>query len=134
MRMRWVCVLMLVMVGLVAAADRTERVQFAKGTTSSVVKGTIQGYDGVQYVVGANAGQTLTVRLKTSNGANLFNVWEPGKTPGKDEALFAGATGGNEAKIQLPTGGDYVVQVYLMRSVARRGTPVNYSLTIAVLP
>ena len=117
-----------------AAADRTEHVQFAQGTSSKVIKGTIKGYDGVQYVVGAKAGQTMTVSLKTSNGANQFNIWAPGKTPGNDEALFVGGTNGNKAKIKLPSDGDYVVQVYLMRSVARRGTPVNYTLTVTVLP
>ena len=129
-----VFVLALMVTPPLAAADRTERVQFAKGTSSTVVKGTIKGYDGVMYMVGAKAGQTMTVSLKTSNGANLFNIWAPGKTPGKDEALFAGETGGNEAKVSLPADGDYAVQVSLMRSVARRGTSVKYTLTIAIAP
>ena len=48
-----VFVLALMLAHPVAAADRTEHVQFAKGTSSTVVKGTIKGYDGVMYVVGA---------------------------------------------------------------------------------
>lgn len=118
----------------ISADDRVEQVHFAKGTSSKIIKGSIKGYDGIKYMVGAKAGQIMTVSLKSSNGANLFNIWAPGKTPGNDAALFAGDTGGNEAKIKLPADGDYAVQIYLMRSVARRNTLVNYTLTIEVSP
>ncbi len=51
-------------VGDAAAAEsdgRTERVHFAKGATSTVIKGQIKGYRYVEYQVRAGAGQTLSV-------------------------------------------------------------------------
>lgn len=105
---------------------RTERVQFAKGASAKTIKGSVKGYDAVDYVVGLRAGQTLSVDLKTSNGSNYFNV-----TPaGADAAIFVGSTSGGSFKGVVPNTGDYKVQVYLMRNAARRGESANYTLTI----
>jgi len=35
---------------------RTERVQFARGTSSATLQGNVHGYDSVDYVVGARRG------------------------------------------------------------------------------
>lgn len=111
-------------------APRVERVQFAKGASSKTITGSIRGYQAVNYVVGARAGQTLEASLKTTNGANYFNI----TADGADAALFVGSTNGNAAAIKLPEDGDYVVQVYLMRNAARRSEMAKYTLTIAVAP
>ncbi len=78
-----------------ALADdiRTERVHFKKGATSATVAGTIKGYEGVDYVLGARAGQAMNVSMATDNTANYFNIIAPGKT---DEAMFIGSTSGNQ--------------------------------------
>jgi hypothetical protein len=110
------------------AQDRVERVQFAKGASSKAIQGRIAGEQGVVYIVGAREGQTLSVDLKTSNGANDFNV----TAPGANEALFIGSTSGNSYRGTLPTTGDYRIQVYLMRNAARRNEAANYTLSIAV--
>ncbi len=110
------------------AQERTQRVQFARGASSATIKGQIKGDAGVTYVVGARAGQTLSVDLKTGNGANYFNV----TAPGANEALFIGSTSGTTFRGTLPADGDYRIQVYLMRSAARRNEVANYSLTIGV--
>lgn len=110
------------------AADRTERVRFAKGASSAALKGRIAGDQGVAYVVGAQAGQTLSVTLTTSNPSNYFNV----VVPGADEALFVGSTSGGMFRGTLPVAGDYRIQVYLMRNAARRGEVARYTLEVAV--
>lgn len=110
------------------AADRTERVQFATGTSSKTVRGTIRGYDSVNYLVRARAGQTLTISFQPNNASAYFNVW----APGADEALFVGSTSGNRYAGTLPSNGDYRVQVYLMRNAARRNESASYALTIGV--
>ena len=46
-------------------------------------------------------------------------------------AMFVGDSGANYSGM-LPTDGDYVVRVYLMRPAARRGESSNYTLTIGV--
>jgi hypothetical protein len=115
-----------------AAADagiRQERVQFAKGATSAVVKGRLKGYATVDYLVRAGAGQTLSVSLKPSNPSNYFNVLPPGS---KDVGMFNGSTSGNSFTGVLPADGDYAVRVYLMRSAARRNEAGDFTLTISV--
>lgn len=113
---------------VLAQQDRTERVQFARGAASKAISGTIRGYAGVNYIVGARAGQVMHATLQTNNASAYFNVW----TPGADEALFVGSTTGNRFSATLPADGDYRVQVYLMRNAARRNERANYTLTVGV--
>lgn len=113
-----------------AAQDhsRTERVQFARGASSTVLHGSIHGYDLVDYVLNARQGQTLDISMRTSSTAAYFNV-----TPkGADTAIFVGSTSGNAFTGVLPANGDYVVRVYLMRSAARRGEHADYTLNIGI--
>ena len=74
--------------------------------------------------------------VEPARGADLIIFAAASLKEALDEQVgrFAGETGGNEAKVSLPADGDYAVQVYLMRSVARRGTSVKYTLTIAIAP
>jgi hypothetical protein len=110
------------------AGIRHERVQFAKGATSAVVKGHLKGNSDVDYLVRAGAGQTLAVTLVGANASNHFNVLPPGS---KDVAMFVGSTSGNSFTGVLPADGDYAVRVYLMRSAARRNEAGDYTRTIA---
>ena len=108
--------------------QRIERVELAKGATSVVLEGQIKGDAFVDYVLNAGAGQTLSVTLTSSNGANYFNV-DP---PGTDGAMFIGNISGNSFKGVLPGDGEYGVRVYLMRSAARRNESSKYTLTISL--
>ena len=108
--------------------SRTERVQFARGASSATLHGNIHGYDTVDYVLGARGGQTLNVRLQPTNASAYFNITKQGA----DEALFVGSTSGNSFTGRLPSNGDYVVRVYLMRNAARRDEHSNYSLSVGV--
>jgi hypothetical protein len=105
-----------------------ERVTFANGASSTIIKGRLKGDHTVDYFFRASAGQTLTVTFKPSHGANYFNVLPPNST---DVAMFIGQIGGDFKGI-LPTDGDYAIRVYLMRSAARRNESSNYTLTISV--
>jgi membrane-bound inhibitor of C-type lysozyme len=108
---------------------RTQRVQFASGATSATVEDQIVGYESVDYVLGAQAGQTMNVSMATDNGANYFNILPPGSN---DEAIFVGSTSGNQYEGTLPASGDYKIRVYLMRSAARRDEAANYRLEMIV--
>jgi hypothetical protein len=114
-----------------AVDSRDERVQFAPGTSGTTIKETITGYQTVNYKLVAKAGQTMVVELKTDNGANYFNIFAPGKGPG-DEAMFIGSTSGGRYEGMLPEDGEYTVQVYLMRSAARRDERANYTLSVGI--
>jgi hypothetical protein len=56
---------------------RTERVRFKGGQTSTSITGKIIGYESVTYLIGAEAGQTMTITLRPSNSATYFNVQRP---------------------------------------------------------
>ena len=125
-----VCVL--VAAGSMAlAADGIESrpLQFSKGASSATVKGSLKGDKTIDYKLRARAGQTMSVTLKTSNGANYFNVLPPGST---GEAIFVGSTSGNEWTGALPSDGEYTVRVYLMRSAARRNETADYTLSVGI--
>ena len=106
---------------------RTERVQFAAGASSAVIKGQLKGDETIDYQVRAAAGQTLTVSLKKSNGQNYFNV----NPPESEMAWYVGDSG-IDFKGVMPADGDYTVRVYLMRPAARRNESSTYTLTIGV--
>jgi hypothetical protein len=116
---------------------RTETVHFAAGTSGTTIRGKIAGDEFVVYEIGAEAGQRMEIRLNTDNGANYFNVYEPGRGPG-DEALAVAEQVGpmvpdlNVFDGVLPTSGVYRVSVYLYRNAARRGETANYSLDISI--
>jgi len=111
-----------------ASRIETKRIAFAKGASSASVKGSIRGDRIVDYTLGARAGQSMSVALKTSNPSNYFNVLPPGS----ETALFVGSTSGNEWAGVLPADGEYTVRVYLMRSAARRNESASYTLTTAI--
>jgi hypothetical protein len=115
----------------VSAADTIESrpVHFAKGASSATLKGTLKGDKTIDYKLNAKTGQTMRVTLKTSNGANYFNVLPPGSN---DVAVFVGSSGGNEWTRQLAADGEYTIRVYLMRSAARRNETASYTLTVGI--
>ena len=116
---------------LAVAADGIESrpLQFAKGTSSATVKGSLKGDKTIDYKLRAKAAQTMSVTLKTSNAANYFNVLPPGST---GEAIFIGSSSGNDWTGPLPADGEYTVRVYLMRSAARRNETADYTLTVGI--
>ena len=126
-----VALLFLVLTGTVALAQeeiRNERIKFKPGEIGATIKSHIKGYEIVDYLVRAKAGQSMTVILDTKNTANYFNVM----APGEESAMFIGSTSGNRFVGELPKDGDYTIRVYLMRSAARRGEKANYKLDVAI--
>jgi len=107
---------------------RSERVQFPRGASAQVVRGTIRGYSTVDYIVGARAGQALRVSMRASNRSAYFNVI----APRAQSAMFDGSIRGNSFSGKLPQTGDYRIRVYLMRNAARRGESATYSIDIEV--
>ncbi|MBC6981924.1 DNA breaking-rejoining protein [Caulobacter sp. 17J80-11] len=108
------------------AGVRTERVTFLPGASSTLLQGRVSGYESVRYLVNVRAGQTLAVRLVSDNASAYFNLLAPGAT----EAMFVGPVSGDTFQGKVLAGGDYTVQVYLMRNAARRGEKADYRLAI----
>jgi len=113
----------------VSAQDmRTQVVKFERGTSSKTIDDTIVGRQSVRYVLGVSAGQRMSVQLDSSNRFNFFSV----TAPGADAALFVGSESGNSTSFVVPSSGQYVIDVYLMRNAARRNETADYQLTVAV--
>ena len=123
--------IVLSMPGVASAQDeiRSERVRFEQGATSAVVEASIQGYEIVDYVLGASEGQYMNVSMATDNTASYFNILEPGET---DVAIYIGSVEGNQYEGALSAEGDYRVRVYMMRSAARRNKVANYRLEMII--
>lgn len=108
-----------------------KQVHFDRGTNGTTVKGKITGYETVNYKLGAKSGQYMRVSLETKHTATYINIFEPGKGPG-DGAMYIGSTEGNNYTGNLPINGTYTIQVYMMRSAARRNETSNYQLHIGI--
>lgn len=115
-----------------ALGVRNERIQISQDTMRAVVVDTITGYESVNYLVSAKNGQSLTISLDSDNLGSYFNLFAPGKIPGEDRAIFIGSTEGNRFEVDYLTEGDYTIQVYIIRSMARRNETANYTLTLQV--
>jgi hypothetical protein len=112
---------------------RKERVQFQAGTSGTTIQGKIKGEKIVQYLIRANAGQTLAVSFNSDNGGASFNIFAPGKVPGKDGAMVIGENVGNAYEGSLPATGDYIIQVGLNRNARRNNEVANYRLKIDIV-
>ena len=92
--------------GAATAQDvRSERLRFPGGANGIEVQGRISGYETVDYVLGARAGQRMSVTLQSRNRFAYFNVL----APGSDSALFVGSRDGERFDTALPVSGDDVV-------------------------
>jgi hypothetical protein len=60
----------------------TRRVQFKQGASSPIIKGTIQGYQTRDYMLGARAGRTMSVKMNTKTRFLYFNVLKNKDQPG----------------------------------------------------
>jgi hypothetical protein len=71
----------------------------------------------------------MNISMATNNGANYFNIMEPGET---EVAIFDGSTRSNQYEGTLSKSGDYKIRVYMMRSAARRNEVANYRLEMII--
>ncbi|MBM5574353.1 PPC domain-containing protein [Deefgea sp. CFH1-16] len=123
-----VCVLF--PISLVQAQELTTiPVHFAKGQSSTVLKGQIKGYQYIDYTLNAKAGQRLTVVYTSRQLSSYFNILPPGSS---DEAIFVGASAGNAYRGALPASGEYTLRVYIMRNAARPNETAKFTLKVAI--
>ncbi|MGR5061415.1 hypothetical protein [Photobacterium sp. DNB22_13_2] len=123
-------ILLFAAMGCFAKDDtRSERVQFQPGTNNAVIESSITGYETVDYLLGAQAGQIMNVSLATQHSATYFNILAPGEN---ETAMFNGSINGNQFEGTLPSSGDYKIRVYMMRSAARRNEVAQYRLEVII--
>jgi len=101
------------------------RIQFAPGAISALVSGSTPPAGTVNYVLGAAAGQTMTVRLTVTQGLGLVVIWgADGVVLISDHAEATEWTG------VLPSTQDYHIDV---RSAAD-GPSLLYTLEVIIPP
>jgi hypothetical protein len=111
------------------AAQAGERIHFAHGSDNAAVHGSVTGSHHRDYVLGARAGQTMSVSL-INQGSAYFNILPPGS---QDVAIFIGSRDGENASVRLPSDGDYTLRVYLMGNDKDSGRMVPYTLSVTIL-
>ena len=110
-----------------AAGDPPPKaVTFARGATSTTLKGVVKGYVTGAYTLDAVAGQTLHMLFAPSNRSCYFNVREKGA----DGLVHDGTLDGNEFGRNLTADASYRIEAFLMRNAARRSETCRYRLEI----
>ena len=110
-----------------AVGQTKQRVRFAAGSHGASLPGTVRGYAYRDYLVKASAGQKMSLSLTASEPATVMTVFLP------NGDNLDGATEADQFRGELPTSGDYVVRVLMMRSAARRkGSISNFTLKISI--
>jgi hypothetical protein len=109
-----------------AMAQTKVRVRFAKGANSATVKGRVSGYNYVDYIVGAKAGQTMSVAAQSKSNFLQFVIFD------QNMENVEGASGVTDWNGELASSGNYTIRVLLPRAEARRKGTANYNLTISI--
>jgi hypothetical protein len=92
------------------------RVNFSPGSTSASLEGSVIRGERDEYLLGAQAGQQMTVRISSLEDNAVFQIFEPG-----GNRPLAGAGEGDDARGwsgELPTSGDYRIVVGATRGNA----------------
>nr|WP_315150264.1 hypothetical protein [uncultured Flavobacterium sp.] len=121
-------IMFLAMIPLVSIAQTTsKKVVYPAGKSGTTIKGVCKGEQTMEYVLSLGPNQQLAVEMKTNVNACYFNLIAP-----NGEFLLAGEREDlKKFNAKVTAAGDYKIQIYNMRSVARKGTPSSYTLTIS---
>lgn len=101
---KWVLIpALLAATGAFAQSDSSHRIQFQRGHSSAVVKGNLSCDETVTYLVGAKAGQKMSLHLSGKGAA--FRLSTPnGRSPQGGKAV-------NRSADDLEETGDYKIAV-----------------------
>jgi hypothetical protein len=108
----------------VFATGVKKKVHFAKGTSSTTIKGAVIRGDRDRYTVSAKAGQTMSVKITSLEKNAVFQICFAG-----EQECLPGAGEGDDAMKwsgQLPVDNEYVIVVGGTRGNA------SYTLTISI--
>ena len=89
-------------------AGKTQRVRFARGRTTAILKGAVVRGTQDRYILGARAGQTMIVHVTSREKNAVFTILGPDATAleGTEEGIDATDWTG-----ELPLSGDYSIWV-----------------------
>lgn len=101
-----------------------QKVRFARGKSSTTISGAVVRGDRDRYYLGANKGQTMSVKITSLEDNAVFQVFLPGEQealPGAGEEDDATSWSG-----ELPANAEYVIVVGGTRGNA------TYKLTVSI--
>jgi hypothetical protein len=125
--LRLTLVLCLLPIAVWAQQDTVQELRFAPGTYSGAVTETITGWQTRDFIVGAGAGQLMTVTLATRMNA-YFGIMQPGG-PGKNDV---GVDYFETTTEVLPYSGNYMIRVYMRGDDADSGRSGPFTLTVTI--
>ena len=125
--LRLIVVLCLLPLSVWAQQSTVQDLRFAPGTYSGVVTETITGWQTREYILGASAGQVMTVTLSTKMNA-YFGILQPAG-PGKNDL---GVEYYGTVTETLPYSGDYMIRVYMRGDDAHAGRTGRFTLTVTI--
>ncbi len=99
------------------------RVRFPRGRTTVVLRGSIVNDGMNQYLLGARAGQTMSVHITSPRNRAKFDVY-----PRNDRSALvnSGAEDTADWEGELPESGDYVISAY------SEGGNTSYTLEVTI--
>ncbi len=115
--------LLLLVSASIAQTGKTQRIRFARGRTTAVLKGAVVRGTNDRYILGARRGQTMIVHITSREKNAVFTILGPDATalPGTEEGLDA-----TDWASELPLNGDYSVWVSPTRGNA------TYTLEVTI--
>ena len=116
-------VVFLICSALTAYAWKVQRVKFARGRTTAVLKGAVVRATNDRYILGARGGQTMIVHITSLEKNAVFRISGPdgGELPGAEDGSDASDWTG-----ELPANGDYSIWVSPTRGNA------TYTLEVTI--
>lgn len=99
-----ITLLLATLVAVPSADARTRRIRFARGRTTTVLKGAIVRGTNDRYLLRASAGQTMSVHITSVENNAVFEIFAP-----RSGRSLAGV--GNDWSGELPRSGDYTIVV-----------------------
>ena len=108
---------------LAEPSGKSQRVRFARGRTTAILKGAVVRGTQDRYILGAREGQTMIVHVTSREKNAVFTILDPSGTAlaGTDEGLDAMDWTG-----ELPLSGDYSIWVSPTRGNA------TYTLEVTI--
>jgi hypothetical protein len=112
---------------VVAAEDPTQRVIFESGKNSAALAGTVTGYRSLRYLIAGHAGQVLSTSFAPSKKSLYYNVLQ-----GSHMLRDGSSEDSGEWSATLAADGDYVIDVYLKSSDARKNVEATFTLAVTI--
>ncbi len=100
------------------------RIEFAPGTDTATVGGSVPPGDAAHYVIRALAGQTMSVNILNASGSVWLAIWGADGT-----VLISDHAGATSWSGQLPSTQDYYIDV-----ISQAGTTPGFTLQVTIPP